>query len=281
MEFNLRKFDMNILRERVRLDPDPKITKAPVIVLLGKTDTGKSFLVRDILYNLQSDFPIGTVICPTEVLNEMYQQLIPSRLIKDKYNPEIVQNVIRRQHEVVQQRNQVNPSVDPRAFLILDDCLYDKTWTKEESTRFLFMMGRHVHLTTMITMQYPLGVLPDLRGNISIVFILRENILANRLRIYDNYAGMFPTFKFFCEFMDSCTENYECLVICNFVKSNKLEDQVFWYKAEAHPSFHMCAPSLWEGNAPLTSTLLRGNEYNPGAVRKNTSIYVRKQDDKM
>ena len=31
--------------------------------------------------------------------------------------------------------------------------------------------------------------------------------------------------------MDQCTENYECLVISNNAKSNKLEDQIFWYKA--------------------------------------------------
>jgi hypothetical protein len=63
------------------------------------------------------------------------------------------------------------------------------------------------------------------------VFILRENIVSNRKRIYDSYAGMFPSFEVFCQVMDQCTENFECLVIHNNAKSNKLEDQVFWYKA--------------------------------------------------
>ena len=39
----------------------------------------------------------------------------------------------------------------------------------------------------------------------------------------------------FFQVMDQCTENYECLVINNNAKSNKLEDQVFWYKAEKRP----------------------------------------------
>ena len=30
--------------------------------------------------------------------------------------------------------------------------------------------------------------------------------------------------------MDQCTENFECLVINNNAKSNKLNDQVFWYR---------------------------------------------------
>ena len=34
-------------------------------------------------------------------------------------------------------------SIDPRAFVILDDCLYDNKWTKDKMMRLLFMNGRH------------------------------------------------------------------------------------------------------------------------------------------
>ena len=44
--------------------------------------------------------------------------------------------------------------------------------------------------------------------------------------------------------MNQCTENYECLVIDCKTQSNKLEDQVFWYKArEVH--FKMCSTEMW------------------------------------
>ena len=82
----------------------------------------------------------------------------------------------------------------------------------------------------IITMQYALGIPLILRTNIDYVFILRENYVSNRKRLYENYAGMFPSFEVFCQVMDQCTENYECLVIHNNAKSNKLEDQVYWYK---------------------------------------------------
>ena len=49
---------------------------------------------------------------------------------------------------------------------------------------------------------------------------------------------MFPSFEIFAQVtMDACTEDYHCLVVNNNAKSNKLEDQVFWYKAEGHPDF--------------------------------------------
>jgi hypothetical protein len=46
--------------------------------------------------------------------------------------------------------------------------------------------------------------------------------------------------------MDQNTENYECLVINNNAKSNKLTDQVFWYKAEPRPDFKLGSKEYWE-----------------------------------
>ena len=282
MNFQLRKFDIDMIKERCDIDS----RKSPMIVIIGKKDTGKSFLVRDILFNTQQCFPVGTVISGTEVANEFFQHMVPSKFIHDKYSPSIVMNVIKRQMNIKQKRNQQkgsqggSSSIDPRAFLILDDCLYDATWIKEESTRYVFMNGRHVDLTTMITMQYPLGITPNLRTNVDFVFILRENILGNRRRIYENYAGMFPTFEMFCTFMDQCTENYECLVICNNVSSNKLEDQVFWYKASDHPPFRLCDQSLWLDNRPFQSAMLASDEYDATRVqKKGPSVWVRKEGD--
>jgi len=282
MNFQIKKFNMDVIRDRCEIDSH----KSPMIVLIGKKDTGKSFLVRDILANTQSCFPIGTVISGTEVANPFFQDMVPSKLIHDKYTPNIVMNAIKRQMTIKQRREHEkkarggNSGLDPRAFLILDDCLYDKTWINEESTRYVFMNGRHIDMVTLITMQYPLGVSPNLRTNIDFVFILRENNISNRKRIYDNYAGMFPTFEMFCQFMDQCTENYECLVIANGVQSNKLEDQVFWYKASAHPPFKMCDDSLWADNKPFSSTLLAADEFDPAALKKKNAgpwVHVKKE----
>ena len=73
------------------------------------------------------------------------------------------------------------------------------------------MNGRHWKVM-LITMQYPLGIPPNLRTNIDYVFILREPYLTNRKRIWENYASMFPTLEAFCSVMDQTTENYECLL---------------------------------------------------------------------
>ena len=238
MNLALRKFDIN------------KITSDKVCVFIGKRETGKSFLVKDLLY-YHKDVPIGTVISGTESANSFYGKIIPNLFIHDLYTAEIVSNSLKRQKMVIKKINKEKTSygksnIDPRAFLILDDCLYDQTWIRDTNIRSLFMNGRHYKILFIITMQYALGIPPSLRTNIDYVFILRENYVSNRKRLYEHYAGMFPTFEVFCQVMDQCTEDYHCLVINNNAQSNKLEDQVFWYKADDHPSFKIGAAEFWE-----------------------------------
>ena len=50
--------------------------KGPVIVMIGRRDTGKSFLVRDLLFHHQ-EIPIGTVIAGTEEGNGFYGTMVP------------------------------------------------------------------------------------------------------------------------------------------------------------------------------------------------------------
>ena len=232
MELQIKKFNMN------------KITSDKVVVLIGKRNTGKSYLVKDILYH-HKNIPVGQAISGTEAANEFYGSIIPKVFIHEEYTAQIIQNIIKRQKLMVEKLKQ-NPNMDPRVFLILDDCLYDNSWTKNTDIRSIFMNGRHYKILFLLTMQYALGIPPNLRTNIDYVFILRENYVSNRKRLYEHYAGMFPTFDMFCQVMDQCTENYECLVIDNNAKSNHLVDQVFWYKAPERPDFKCGAREFWE-----------------------------------
>tara|TARA_A100001037_G_scaffold129301_1_gene117119 strand:- start:221 stop:1018 length:798 start_codon:yes stop_codon:yes gene_type:complete len=233
MNLELKKFDMS------------QIADNSVVVLIGKRDTGKSYLCRDILHTHRS-IPVGQVISGTEGANQFYQQIVPKLFIHDEFRTDIVQNMLKRQKLMIEKKNGGSINTDERAFLILDDCLYDNTWAKDKYMRSVFMNGRHYKLLFLLTMQYALGIPPNLRTNIDYVFILRENYVSNRKRLYEHYAGMFPTFEMFCQVMDQCTENYECLVINNNAKSNQLSDQVFWYKAESHPDFRIGADSFWQ-----------------------------------
>lgn len=236
-EFKIKKFNV------------ARITKGSVIVMLGKRNTGKSVLVKDILY-YKRDIPVGTVISSSEASNQFYGHIVPKLFIHDEYKTSVINNAVQRQELIMKKMNSEisekgNSNIDPHAFIILDDCLFDSSWTRDVDIRKLFMNGRHIKVMFMITLQYPMGIPPILRTNVDFVFILRENNISNRKRIYDNYAGVFPNFEMFCQTMDQCTNDYECLVIDNTTQSNAIEDAVYWYKADIHDNFKIGAPEFW------------------------------------
>lgn len=262
----LKKFDMKSIKFKTN------DTKGPVICLIGRRDSGKTFLVRDLLYYHQ-DIPIGTVISGTEEGNHFYETIVPKLFIHNEYNTVIIENILKRQRDVFKQIKKENlrfnkSNIDPRTFVIMDDCLYDDKWTRDKMMRLIFMNGRHWKIMLIITMQSPLGIPPALRTNVDYVFILREPYYSNRKRIYENYCGIFPTFESFCQVLDNTTENYECMVIDNNVKSNKLQDIVFWYKANDHKEFKLGSKEFWELSKNLNSDDEEEPQYDPSKVKK-------------
>lgn len=244
MQLHLKRFDISTI-------PDDA-----TVVLIGKRNTGKSTLVLDLLKQ-HRDIPLGTVVSPTETANHFYGDIVPCMFIHEEVSPTLLANVVKRQQIAMREIHRAEQAygkdsrqakaIDPRAFLILDDCMYDShSWVKDKNMRYILMNGRHIRVFFVLCMQYPLGIPPILRAQLDYIFVLREQVVSNRKRIYDNYAGMFPSFEVFCQVMDQTTENFECLVIKNNAKSNKLEDQVFWYKADIHEPYKIGARQYWK-----------------------------------
>lgn len=236
ISIELKEFDMSSIKEPANC------------LWVGKRKTGKSFCVRDFLWHHQ-DIPVCTVISGSEDSNEFYKELVPPMLIHPDYTPEIIENVLERQQRVIEKK-QRNPekysSMDPRQILIMDDLMHNvKDWIKDKNIRYISMNGRHKKMFWLLTMQYVFGIPPAFRTNIDYVFIMRENIHQNKKRLYDAFCGMFPSLDVFSMVLDRVTENFGCMVIVNCSRSNKLTDQVFWYRAKQRPSFRLCAPIVW------------------------------------
>jgi hypothetical protein len=273
VNLSLKKFDMR------------KIPQDAVVIFIGRRRTGKSTLVRDLLFHHQ-DMPLGTVISGTEESNSFYGKMIPPLFIHGEYNAVILANFVKRQKMIMariqrEQQGGGKSRLDPRSFMILDDCMYDDSWTHDKNIRYLFMNGRWLKVFFIITMQYPLGIQPALRTNVDYVFILREPYETNRKRIFENYASVFPSFEFFKQIMDQCTQNYECLVIDNTSQSAKLDDCVFWYKADIHPDFRIGAPEFWQHSANFYRDKQEedDNAFDPTSGRKlkGPSVNVQKK----
>lgn len=220
------------------------------ILCLGKRRSGKSFLVRDIFYH-NRHIPTGVVFSGTEEASPFFGDFIPDCFIHSEYDPKLIDNIMLRQKRKIRDcknlsNSETGKNTSNNVFIVLDDMLHDASaWKKDKTMKSIFFNGRHFNFFFILTMQYAQGIPPELRSNIDYVFIFNEPSVANRKRIWESYAGMVPDFTYFCNILDSCTQNHECLVIKTSGNSSDLREQIFWYKAEAHEPFRVGHPKLW------------------------------------
>lgn len=212
------------------------------IVIIGKPKSGKSYLIRDLLYSKKHIFPVGMVINGTEDSNGFYSNIFPETFIYDKMNQNAIQNFKRRQR-LAKSLSLPNPW----SVLILDDCMDQTGIFKTPLFQDIFKNGRHWKMMLIMAMQYSMDIPPSLRVCIDGTFIFREPNLKYRKSIYENYASVIPDFKMFCDIMDQITNDYTALYIHNQTETNNLEDCIFWYKAKKVPDdFRFGCKDYWD-----------------------------------
>lgn len=218
-----------------------------VIVVIGRRNTGKSVLVRDFLNHNQSN-TTGTVITVTEKGREFYGSLYQKPIIHQEYkHTAIIENIIKEQKEKIKRGE------TERTFIVLDQCFYDNSWAKEPM-RQLLNEGKGLNITTVLIMQYPMGMPNELREQIDCVFFMEESVLTNRKRFYDYYGGAFPSFDTLCHLMNQYTQNYGCLVIIHSPKIKKENIEkgtlpivfsgIFQYRVDLEGKFEECSDDV-------------------------------------
>ena len=208
----------------------------PAIVMIAKRASGKSWVCRDILRNFK-DIPVGLIIAPTEKMSDppFYSDFFPDSYIHYQYKSEIIERMLYRQDVMIEKQKEKAKEgkiLDPRGFILMDDCLSKKSsWMKDQPIMELLFNGRHYRLMYILTMQFPLGITPELRCNFDYIFLLAEDFYSNLKRLFDHYAGMFPTFDSFRAVFNVVTQDFGCMVIVNRGARSSFTDKIFWFKA--------------------------------------------------
>lgn len=222
------------------------ITKPKVMAFVGRRGSGKSTLCEDILYYFRS-IPEGVVFSPTEDGNQAWRKHFPATFIFDDYEPSVMSSVIRKKKKEGR-KHRKNPHKYPLRpiHIVAEDCMYDKTkFVKDPNTRYVMMNGRHVGIWLWITVQYMMDLGRELRSQIDYLFVTSENVIGNRERLWKNWFGVIPTFRAFNTIMDSCTEDYGCIVLDNTCTSRNISDCVFWYRAQKVKPYKVGSPEYW------------------------------------
>lgn len=237
----IRELDPDIIPPLTHKMNDPDYNGGCKIVVIGKPDTGKSSLIKGLLYMKKHIFPVGMAMSGSEDTNHAFAEIMPSTFVYNNYEEEKVKDFIKRQKLARQHLP------NPWAFIILDDCTDDPKIFNKPLQNAMYKKGRHWKMFYLLSLQYAMDIKPQIRTAVDGVFILRETITSNLEKIYRNYASIIPTYELFCDIMEQLTEDYHAIYIHNATHTNKWQDCVFWWKAPLPPrGWKVGCPEYWD-----------------------------------
>jgi hypothetical protein len=179
--------------------------------LIGMRCSGKSFVTRDLLKTIGVDNT--TVISPTEKLNKFYGDFIDNHIYY-KYDSDLIDKLIDENREQK---------------LVLDDCIGYRS-IKDQTFNNLVYNSKQYKITTILASQYS-KFTPNQRANFDYIILFAEDFISNKKKLWQSYAGFFPTFEIFDKLFTELTKDHSCMVIDNRTKGS-IEDKVFWFKSD-------------------------------------------------
>lgn len=238
MKLYIKELDLNTIRPNV--ESIKTNLGGSKLCIIGKAGSGKSCLIRNLIFSKRHIIPVGCVISGTEENNHFYENMFPNIFIYSDYNKSVVESLKERQKIAKEYLK------NPWSIFIMDDCMDDLRIFNDPLMVGFFKNSRHWDCLSIFSNQYVLDFKPNIRTNIDGVFIFREPNVANRQKIYNNFASIIPTYNLFNQIMDEITGDYTCLYINNQIQSNQWQDCVMYFKASLIPDFKFGCQEYWD-----------------------------------
>ena len=222
MKFELTKMDMS------------KIRPHAIHLFQARRNSGKSVLMRYILYEIRHMIDATVVFCPTKSTADMFRGLIPREFIYQEASLDALERILKFQRE------RVRIGKGRSLCIVLDDCAFDKKFWRSPQIAFITQNGRHCLITCLITSQHCTSLGPDIRGNCDYIYAFKTSIIADRRRLYDCFFGC-VSWTHFMPVFEAATSHYGALV-CNQTETSTDPTKILSYtRATLNlPPFILC-----------------------------------------
>jgi len=108
------------------------IPEHPVVVCIAKRRSGKSFLIRDWLYQLRKRYTAGIVMSATEDGNRFYEKMgVPKAFIYTEFDEAALEKLVEKQ------RRSTKKGTATPIFVVLDDIAYNKSIFQKSVIRYV------------------------------------------------------------------------------------------------------------------------------------------------
>ncbi len=251
---------MNALKkkEKEKIDGDLKsdikklkfsdLPPFPVFFLCSKRMTGKSCMIKDIIYNTRDRYDDIFLFSRTA----SYNSIDPYPFIRDKthrfkdYDEQFVKELIDSQKKDLAAFNNKEIDKVKHICLIFDDVLMNKDVKKHNSSlEELAVNGRHFYFTIFITAQiFSYGMIPSIRKNTDVFISFTIADYSTRKCVSEYYLSTINVKTGLQLLHDITTEkSYQALVAKTYINEVKEHsDFVFKYTAQLDiPEFEIPA----------------------------------------
>jgi archaellum biogenesis ATPase FlaH len=262
------------------------------IIVSGKRGSGKSTLVKDLMYNFKY-INYGMIMTRTDEITSFYSEFIPDVCVYNFYDKDKLGEYIEHQkNSVITAKENGQGDLDSNGVpngrtrantgvIILDDMQdVSKAWKNDECIKTLFLNGRHYNILTILSLQYiKSGAIPEVRSQVDFLFVFHQTSNENKKKLYQEYGGLCENFKLFCDILDKCTYDYQCLVINTSGKT--IEEQFFFYKAKNNGHFRAFNRKIWDYQDRRLNSNYKSNKKETDAFSnaKNVKVTISKSGD--
>jgi hypothetical protein len=229
-EITLKHKNMEPSKFLINMFDIDDVVDNPFFALVAKRGSGKSWIIKDLVFNLWDKKKIENciVFAPADKMANFYESFIPKENVFYELDVEKIREILNTQ---IEKNNQQIQST----CIILDDCLSsNRNWEKNPVLYDLLINTKRYHITLILSMQFPLGINQELRCFIDYVLLGADDLIGNQKRLYDYYAGIFPNFNGFKQTFEQTTQNFDfmCLSLINTGINQNFEDKVKWFKSK-------------------------------------------------
>jgi len=190
-------------------------------LIIGSRNTGKTTLINDMIIGIQNEVKEIHYISPSAHLQKLPYKTYNS--IEDFDFKNYLEHISYKRNE--------NEGIY-NTILILNDCMLNKSIFENKSFRELIFNGKCYNITLIISMQFTLGISPEIRANFDNIFLFSEKNMTNIKRLWGHYGGIFSSFNTFKEIFSNLTKKFGVMIIENRVVDKDITDLIFWYKVD-------------------------------------------------
>lgn len=215
------------------------------IIIIGPSECGKTSLCCDIL-SRHTDIPTGIIMAGTDDANPVYDSFAPKVLTFNTYSEQHLVALNIAQEEKCYAKNagikdSTNRPVDTRSLVILDDLQHSADeWKRNQGIQQLATCGRNYDESTIIIMQGPKVLGPNIRTNFKHVFLYKPISQADIKRYQEEYCPQMSLSELSGVFRR--LGKHECIVVDTTNPTSDIKTTCFWFKARprtAIPAFKL------------------------------------------